>query len=211
MQISIYGNGNGSYESGNFSSSLATISISDNRCIQRLDGLIEVMPKSIGYILGEKVFRPFIDITATCFSRGWTIIKNGPSSVSTMISKWSFPPGAEASQSLEFHCPKDYKGDCKDWLNVPTPDYAKSQFIQGKMYLHGGGENFRITQNEEKGAELIKEAADLGNLEAQFAMGNCYEHGSGVPQDNAKAGEYYTKAANGGHLWAQDKLAGRAV
>jgi hypothetical protein len=50
------------------------------------------------------------------------------------------------------------------------------------------------------------QAADAGDVEAQFEMGVLHQYGRGVPQDFGKAVALYRKAAEQGHLGAQSNL-----
>ena len=43
------------------------------------------------------------------------------------------------------------------------------------------------------------EAAEDGDMNAQFNLGVMYEHGHGVEQSDLKAGEWYQIAADNGH------------
>jgi hypothetical protein len=54
-------------------------------------------------------------------------------------------------------------------------------------------------------AELIKNA-EQGNAEAQNNLATIYYEGIGLPQDRAKAKEWYQKAANQGYAKAQHRL-----
>ena len=54
--------------------------------------------------------------------------------------------------------------------------------------------------------EWHKKAADNGNAEAQFYVGEMYEYGRGVKRDYAKALEWYKKAADNGNIEAQSRL-----
>jgi TPR repeat protein len=49
--------------------------------------------------------------------------------------------------------------------------------------------------------------AENGDLEALFRVGWMYEHGMNVPRDQAKAAQYYERAAELGHTSAQYSLA----
>lgn len=63
--------------------------------------------------------------------------------------------------------------------------------------------------NEEEAAcafSRIKNAAEAGDLEAQFSLGNCYEAGTGVKEDWIKAIYWYDKAAEQGHPSAKPRL-----
>ncbi len=52
----------------------------------------------------------------------------------------------------------------------------------------------------------IKQAANQGDTQAQYNLGFMYYEGEGVPQDYAKAVEWYQKAANQGNTQAQYNL-----
>ena len=49
-------------------------------------------------------------------------------------------------------------------------------------------------------------AADKGLKEAQFSLGDMYEHGTGVERDLGQALEWYSKAAEKGHARAYKKI-----
>lgn len=49
-------------------------------------------------------------------------------------------------------------------------------------------------------------AATSGDAQAQFEVARAYAAGTGVPKDSAKAVEWYRRAADQGHVWAQDAL-----
>src|SRR6266542_3997236 len=53
---------------------------------------------------------------------------------------------------------------------------------------------------------LTMRAAEAGDLDAQYNLGDCYRLGTGTAVDPQKAVEWYTKAAEGGHLEAQYNL-----
>ena len=57
-----------------------------------------------------------------------------------------------------------------------------------------------------KAIEYYRKAAEMGHMEAQFYMGECYSSGRDVPKDYAKAAEWYCKAAAQGHFLAEDNL-----
>ncbi len=72
---------------------------------------------------------------------------------------------------------------------------AAALFAQGNAYYMG--ENG--TPDPEKAAELFRQAAELGNADAQNSLGYMYLHGKGVPGDAAKAEELFLQAADQGH------------
>lgn len=61
---------------------------------------------------------------------------------------------------------------------------------------------FRRGQYEEALKELVP-AANAGDAEALFTLGQMHSAGKGVPHDQAKATEYFAKAAEGGNPGAQ--------
>jgi len=59
----------------------------------------------------------------------------------------------------------------------------------------------------ETGIAMTQCRAENGDVHAQAALGEMYQVGRGVPQDNAKAARWYRKAAKQGEAIAQTKLA----
>ena len=69
-----------------------------------------------------------------------------------------------------------------------------------------------VTLNVQKNShqhaiELFKEAARLGNTDAQFDLAFCYAHGIGIAHDIEQAVFWYCQAAEHGHIKAQYYLA----
>lgn len=54
-----------------------------------------------------------------------------------------------------------------------------------------------------KAFKILKPLADNGDPLASYGLAGMYETGAGIPQNDVKAREYYTKAANGGLPEAQ--------
>jgi TPR repeat protein len=54
-------------------------------------------------------------------------------------------------------------------------------------------------------AQLLK-TAEAGDAQAQFELGRAYEDGKGVPQDDARAVEWFRKSAEQGNAQAQNSL-----
>ena len=72
---------------------------------------------------------------------------------------------------------------------VPTPSWKK------------------VSLGSQNNLEILKSAAEEGNVEAQFKLGRCYYYGEGVEQDKAEAVKWYRKAAEQGNADAQSSLA----
>ena len=78
----------------------------------------------------------------------------------------------------------------------------------GKNYFFG---DLGLQKDARRSVELLKEAAELGSIEALFNLGTAYEHGNGVREDEAKAAEYYKKAAVEGHVQSRNNLGATEV
>jgi TPR repeat protein len=68
------------------------------------------------------------------------------------------------------------------------------------------GSQFVTQQNYAQALPLLLESAKRGNSRAQALLGNMYGDGRGVPQDFGQAMEWYRKAAEQGHRFAQYSL-----
>eukprot|EP00035_Acanthoeca_spectabilis_P021692 m.439667 g.439667 ORF g.439667 m.439667 type:complete len:1248 (+) comp18410_c0_seq1:450-4193(+) len=68
---------------------------------------------------------------------------------------------------------------------------AHALHILGSAYIKGKG----VEKDVEKGARMVKGAADRGCVAATVTLGICYERGDGVAKDLAKAIALYTEAA----------------
>jgi len=70
------------------------------------------------------------------------------------------------------------------------------------MYADGAG----VPQDYRQAASLYQTAADLGNADAQFKLGQMHERGQGVPKNPRLADYWYRIAANQGHQGAIRKV-----
>lgn len=73
----------------------------------------------------------------------------------------------------------------------------------GLMYLDGQ----TVIRDFQKGAELICQAADLGEANAQFNCGVCYAEARGVAKDQTRALEYWQLASDQSHVAATNFVA----
>ena len=65
------------------------------------------------------------------------------------------------------------------------------------------------TRKSEMNREAVKwfaRAAEQGNVEAMYLLGECYRDGSGLEEDQKKAAEWFAKAAERGHEEATAEL-----
>ena len=100
-----------------------------------------------------------------------------------------------------------YEGDYKAALNITIPLAADGNSsalnLLGMMYELGKG----VSQNAEKSVVLYRQAADMGDLYAQYNLGVSYDTGSGTPQNYRQAVIWYQRAAEQGASFAQFNLA----
>ena len=52
----------------------------------------------------------------------------------------------------------------------------------------------------------MRQAAEHGDVDAQFTLGWCYYMGEGVEENVSEAAKWYRKAAEQGHAAAKDAL-----
>ena len=62
-----------------------------------------------------------------------------------------------------------------------------------------------MPQDRGQAAAWIRKAAEQGNADAQWGLGEKYENGEGVPQDYAQAFVWYRKAADQNDLYVKDR------
>lgn len=96
---------------------------------------------------------------------------------------------------------KRYREGIK-WMKLATESadaqYNAAPYQLGCLYETGYGDD--IFKDLSYAAELFTQAADLGHPEANFRMGEAYEHGLlNCPRDPALSVHFYTGAAERGH------------
>jgi len=75
--------------------------------------------------------------------------------------------------------------------------------VLGHKYFNGG---LGLPKDYERSFELLKEAAALGNVNAQNSLGFSYVNGYGVRRDLIMAVRYWVEAAKGGHYLSRYNL-----
>ena len=114
------------------------------------------------------------------------------------------------------------KGNIKSWCalcRVPLPDsdeelmkrYEKRMnmndgnafLMLGCQYQQGG---MGLTQDFSKAVELWNRAAELGSVNAHYALADAYYHGDGAEKDAEKANHHWKLAAIGGNEIARHNL-----
>lgn len=152
----------------------------------------------------ESAFR-----TALCYEFGWGCRKDPAKAVQflrTAASKRH--PGAmtrlgKACLSGDLG-EKKYREGIK-WMKLATESadtqYNAAPYQLGCLYETGYGDD--VFQDLTYAAELFTMAADLGHPEANFRMGEAYEHGYlNCPKDPALSVHFFTGAAERGHAAA---------
>ena len=83
--------------------------------------------------------------------------------------------------------------------------YNSAPYELGTLHEVGFGDD--IFQDESYAAQLFTQSADLGHMEANYRLGDAYEHGKlGCPRDPALSVHFYTGAAQRNHALAQMAL-----
>lgn len=84
------------------------------------------------------------------------------------------------------------------YLTLITAIYL-SGFVMSTSADNIKGEEAYKNGNYEVALKEFTDAAEKGDMNAQFNLGQMYEHGHGVGQSDLTAGEWYQKAADNGH------------
>ncbi|KAL0939272.1 chitin synthase activator [Colletotrichum truncatum] len=147
--------------------------------------------------------------TALCYEFGWGCRKDPAKAVQYLrMSASRGHPGAmsrlgKACLSGDLG-EKRYREGIK-WMKLAAEAadvvYSAAPYQLGCLYETGYGDD--IFRDESYAAELFTNAAELGHPEANFRMGEAYEHGKlNCPKDPALSVHFYTGAAERGHAGA---------
>jgi len=95
------------------------------------------------------------------------------------------------------------------WLKRATESadfqYNSAPYELGLLHETGYGDD--VFQDESYAAQLFTQSADLGHADANYRLGDAYEHGTlGCPRDPALSVHFYTGAAQTGHPLAMMAL-----
>ncbi|CAK7223225.1 Chitin synthase 4 [Sporothrix curviconia] len=147
--------------------------------------------------------------TALCYEFGWGCRKDPAKAVQFLrTAAAKRHPGAmtrlgKACLSGDLG-EKRYREGIK-WLKLATESadaiYNGAPYQLGCLYETGYGDD--IFMDESYAAELFTQAAELGHPDANYRMGDAYEHGKlNCPRDPALSVHFYTGAAERGHAAA---------
>lgn len=147
--------------------------------------------------------------TALCYEFGWGCRKDPAKAIQFLRSAASKRhPGAMTR--LGKACligdlgEKRYREGVK-WMKLASEaadsQYNSAPYQLGCLYETGYGDD--VFQDAHYAAELFTQAADLGHPEANFRLGDAYEHGRlNCPRDPSLSVHFYTGAAERGHAEA---------
>ena len=151
---------------------------------------------------------------ALCYEFGWGCRMDGAKAVQFYRQAASKNhPGAmlrlgRACLLGDMGLGKRYREGVK-WLKraAESADYQYNSAPYELGVLHETGYGDDIFQDESYAAQLFTKSADLGHPEANYRLGDAYEHGKlSCPRDPALSVHFYTGAAQRGHPLAQMAL-----
>ena len=88
----------------------------------------------------------------------------------------------------------------------PPPKKAPEPAAAPAPDLLALAEQARVRGNDAERLALLRKAADQGNAKAQFALGEMYAAGRGVPQNNFQAYIWFSRAARAGNADAKARV-----
>lgn len=149
--------------------------------------------------------------TALCYEFGWGCRVDGSKAVQFYQHAASKNhPGAmlrlgRACLMGDMGLGKRYREGVR-WLKRASESadfqYNAAPYELGVLHENGYGPD--VFKDESYAAQLFTKAADLGHAEANYRLGDAYEHGKlNCPRDAALSVHFYTGAAQQGHPLAQ--------
>ncbi|KAL9608609.1 MAG: hypothetical protein Q9167_006570 [Letrouitia subvulpina] len=151
---------------------------------------------------------------ALCYEFGWGTRKDLPKAVQfyRQASSKNHPGAASrlgrACLLGDMGLGNRYREGIK-WLKraAESADFQYNSAPYELGLLHETGYGADVFQDESYAAQLFTQSADLGHVEANYRLGDAYEHGKlSCPQDPALSVHFYTGAAQGGHAVAMMAL-----
>lgn len=151
---------------------------------------------------------------ALCYEFGWGCRKDAPKAVQFFRQSASKNhPGAmsrlgRACLVGDLGLGNRYREGLK-WLKRAAESadfqYNSAPYELGLLHETGFGDD--VFHDEAYAAQLFTQSADLGHVEANYRLGDSYEHGKlSCPKDPALSVHFYTRAAEQGHPFAQIAL-----
>ena len=113
----------------------------------------------------------------------------------------SLPAVASMEEALRAFKKGDQAAAVKELSTLGDAGNMSAQIMLGALYSKGGA----VARNDKLAALWFERAANQGNAEAQYQLGNLYEN-SQLPKDYKAAANWYQKAAQQGSAKAQARL-----
>ena len=121
--------------------------------------------------------------------------------VATLFLLASFPALATMEDALSDFKKGNYGAAVKELNSLGDAGDMSAQIMLGALYNKGGA----VARDDKMAAAWFEKAANQGNAEAQYQLGNLYEN-SQLPKNFEAAASWYHKAAQQGSAKAQARL-----
>ena len=121
--------------------------------------------------------------------------------VATLFLLASFPALATMEDALSDFKKGNYGAAVKELNSLGDAGDMSAQIMLGALYSKGGA----VARDDKMAAAWFEKAANQGNAEAQYQLGNLYEN-SQLPKNFEAAASWYHKAAQQGSAKAQARL-----
>jgi TPR repeat protein len=121
--------------------------------------------------------------------------------VASLFLLASLPTLAGMEEALSDFKKGNYGAAVKELNTLGDAGNVPAQIMLGALYNKGGA----VPRNDKIAATWFEKAANQGNAEAQYQLGNLYEN-SQLPKDYKAAANWYHKAAQQGSAKAQARL-----
>jgi len=95
--------------------------------------------------------------------------------------------------------------ELRNSLSVQTSEPWEDVFEQAEAYRYGLGDTL---QDDVEAMKLFKEAARLGSAKAYREIGDMYQYGKGVRENDSSALEYYKQGATTGDIGCYAEMSG---
>jgi serine/threonine protein kinase len=113
---------------------------------------------------------------------------------------------AEARKQTELERKRQDEARRAEPIPPPAPKKAPEPAPASAPDLLALAEQARGRGNDAETLALYRKAAGQGNAKAQFALGEMYAAGRGVPQNNFQAYVWFSRAAHAGHAEAKPRV-----
>lgn len=128
-----------------YQSKNSSVSRLSDRLVQHQDGSLEVIPKNVAEVFGERVVRPALDLSIHACQRGYNLVKQGINFLDTRLSKIiNFLPAAKAQE-----------------ITIPTLGILLNRWLDGINQAIDRAKNAGLFLEMEAGAQLRQTIENL--------------------------------------------------